>query len=355
MSVAVITGSGGLIGSTAVRFCHDLGMDVVGIDNGMRSYFLGQTASTEWNTTHLRATLPRFDHHGIDIRDAAAVDRLFASLGSSVELVVHTAAQPSHDWAAGEPLVDFTVNANGTLVMLDAVRRRSPDAVFIFTSTNKVYGDTPNRLPLVEHDLRWEVEAGHPYAEYGIDESMPIDASKHSLYGVSKLSADLLVQEYGRYFDMKTGVFRGGCLTGPAHAGAELHGFLSYLVKCVVTRMPYTVYGHKGKQVRDNVHAEDVVAAFWEFAQDPRPGAVYNLGGSRHSNCSVLEAIELAERITGRRLDFTISNESRPGDVMWWISDVRRFRRDYPRWEYRHDLPSIVEDIVDGVSLRAAA
>ena len=203
--------------------------------------------------------------------------------------------------------------------------------------------------------LRWEVEAGHPYAEYGIDESMPIDASKHSLYGVSKLSADLLVQEYGRYFDMKTGVFRGGCLTGPAHAGAELHGFLSYLVKCVVTRMPYTVYGHKGKQVRDNIHAEDVVAAFWEFAQDPRPGAVYNLGGSRHSNCSVLEAIELAERITGRRLDFTISNESRPGDVMWWISDVRRFRRDYPRWEYRHDLPSIVEDIVDGVSLRAAA
>ena len=355
MSVAIVTGSGGLIGSETVRFLHEQGMDVVGIDNDMRSYFFGPEASTEWNVETLRSQLRRYSHETVDVRDEDAVNRLFRTYGPAIAVVVHTAAQPSHDWAAREPFTDFTVNANGTLVMLEAVRQHCPEAVFIFTSTNKVYGDTPNFLPLTEREFRWEVDPAHPYAEHGIDETMSIDGSKHSLFGASKLAADVLTQEYGRYFGLKTGTFRGGCLTGPAHSGAELHGFLAYLVKCVLYGSRYTVYGYKGKQVRDNIHSRDLVTAFWEFFRSPRPGEVYNIGGSRHSNCSILEAIQQAAVLCGRELDYSISEEARSGDHIWWISDVRKFRSHYPNWTYEYDLPAILTEIRDAIGARAAS
>jgi CDP-paratose 2-epimerase len=354
MSVAIVSGSSGLIGSETAKFLDGRGLEVVGIDNDMRRYFFGEDASTDWNTRQLQRTLKHFEHHAADVRDAEAVGKIFGRYGRSVSLVVHTAAQPSHDWAAREPFTDFTVNANGTLVMLEAARQHCPDATFIFTSTNKVYGDTPNALPLVEKETRWEVEPSHLFAEHGIDETMSIDQSKHSLFGASKVAADVLAQEYARYFGMKTATFRGGCLTGPAHSGAELHGFLAYLVKCVVTGRPYTIYGYKGKQVRDNIHSYDLVNAFWHFFQSPKAGgAVYNMGGSRHSNCSMLEAIRMAEELCGRALNYTLSDEARSGDHIWWISDVRRFRRDYPEWDYRYDMRRIMEEIVEATKERA--
>ncbi|MET0648455.1 MAG: NAD-dependent epimerase/dehydratase family protein [Pyrinomonadaceae bacterium] len=354
MSVAIVTGSSGLIGSETAKFLDAKGLHVVGVDNDMRRYFFGEDASTDWNTRQLQTALKRFEHNPVDVRDAEAIGKIFERFGRDVSLVVHTAAQPSHDWAAREPFTDFTVNANGTLVMLEAARKYCPDAVFVFTSTNKVYGDTPNALPLIETETRWEVEAAHPFAEHGIDETMSIDHSKHSLFGASKVAADVLAQEYGRYFGMKTATFRGGCLTGPAHSGAELHGFLAYLVKCVVTGRPYTIYGYKGKQVRDNIHSFDLVNAFWHFFQQPKEGgAVYNMGGSRHSNCSMLEAIRTAEELCGRELNYTLSDEARSGDHIWWISDVRRFRRDYPAWEYRYDMRKIMEEIVEATKERA--
>jgi CDP-paratose 2-epimerase len=290
MSIAVVTGSAGLIGSETCKKFSAEGFDVVGIDNDMRARFFGKEASTANTRRQLEHSLKNYRHHECDIRDAEGIDRLFGGLKDQVKVIVHTAAQPSHDWAAREPFTDFGVNAVGTLNLLEATRRHAPGAVFIFTSTNKVYGDTPNRLPLVELDKRWEIERGHPFW-LGIDETMSIDQTKHSLFGASKVAADVLVQEYGRYFDMKTACFRGGCLTGPAHSGTELHGFLAYLMKCTVTGRPYRVFGYKGKQVRDNIHSHDLVSAFWEFFRQPRSGEVYNLGGSRHSNCSMLEAI----------------------------------------------------------------
>jgi len=280
----------------------------------------------------------------VDIRDMDAINALFAEFGSDVTLVVHTAAQPSHDWAAKEPLTDFNVNANGTLHLLEATRNHCPEAVFIFTSTNKVYGDTPNRLPLVELDTRWEIEESHPY-QIGIDENMSIDHTKHSLFGASKVAADVLVQEYGRYFGMKTAVFRGGCLTGPAHAGAELHGFLAYLMKCIVEKNPYRIFGYKGKQVRDNIHCNDLVSAFLHFYKNPRCGEVYNIEGSRHSNCSMLEAIAIGEELSGNKLDYTYLEDNRVGDHIWYISDVRKFQEHYPDWSYQYNQRDILEEI----------
>jgi CDP-paratose 2-epimerase len=346
MSVAILTGSSGLIGSETAKFLHSQGMEVVGIDNNMREYFFGKDASTEWNTLSLQQSLKNFTHISADIRDQASIESVFRKWSKDISVVVHTAAQPSHDWAAKEPLTDFGVNANGTLVMLEMTRRYCPDAVFIFTSTNKVYGDKPNSLPLVEQESRWEVDSQHDYFAHGIDEGMTIDQSKHSLFGVSKVAADVLTQEYGRYFGMKTGVFRGGCLTGPSHSGAELHGFLAYLVKCAVINRKYTIFGYKGKQVRDNIHSFDLVKAFWNFFQNPQPGSVYNMGGSRHSNCSMLEAIQLIENQIGRRIDFDVSDQARSGDHIWWISDVRKFQRDYPEWKYEYDLKRILEEMV---------
>jgi CDP-paratose 2-epimerase len=345
MALVVVTGSGGLIGSETVRFFHAQGFDVVGIDNDLRAYFFGPEASTSGNLGRLVASCSGYRHESLDIRDQGALDGLFRRLGRDVAAVVHTAAQPSHDWAAREPFTDFHVNATGTLNLLEATRRHSPEAVFIFTSTNKVYGDTPNGLPLVELANRWEIAPDHRYAA-GIDESMSIDQAKHSLFGASKVAADILVQEYGRYFGMRTASFRGGCLTGPAHSGAELHGFLAYLAKCVVSGRPYRILGYKGKQVRDNIHSHDLVAAFWEFFQRPRSGEVYNLGGGRHANCSMLEAIAICEEFAGRGLESSYVDENRSGDHIWWISDVAKFQSHYPGWSYQYDLRRTLREIV---------
>ena len=345
MPVAIITGSGGLIGSEACRRFASGGLDVVGIDNDMRAYFFGEEASTSQTVRALGAELSGYRHRRVDIRDAAAVDAVFGEFGGGIAVVVHTAAQPSHDWAAREPLTDFGVNASGTLNLLEAARAHCPSAPFLFTSTNKVYGDPPNRLPLVELETRWEVDQEHRYYARGVDEGMSIDQTRHSLFGASKVAADVLVQEYGRYFGMPTACFRGGCLTGPAHAGAELHGFLAYLMKCVVAGRPYRVFGYQGKQVRDNIHSHDFVDALWRFFQAPRSAEVYNLGGGRHSNCSMREAIALCEQIAGRQLDWTYVEDSRIGDHIWWISDCSKFQSHFPDWNYRYDLHGILQEI----------
>ncbi|MCA9174307.1 MAG: NAD-dependent epimerase/dehydratase family protein [Planctomycetales bacterium] len=346
MSVAIVTGSAGLIGAEASRFFHGQGYRVVGVDNDMRRSFFGDEASTDWSRRQLESTLENYEHVSLDIRDRENVEALFAKHGSDIAVVIHTAAQPSHDWAARDPHTDFTVNANGTLTLLEATRRSCPQASFIFTSTNKVYGDNPNLLPLVELETRWEIAEDHPYFAHGIDEQMSVDHTKHSLFGASKLAADALVQEYGRYFNMRTACFRGGCLTGPGHSGAKLHGFLSYLAKCAVSGLPYTVLGYKGKQVRDNIHSHDLVQMFWHFHREPRCGEVYNAGGGRHANCSMQEAITLLEELTGNKMNVTYSDENRIGDHIWYISDTRKFQQHYPGWSYQYDLRRTLEEIV---------
>jgi CDP-paratose 2-epimerase len=346
MPVAIVTGSGGLIGSEAVGHLVAEGFDVVGLENDMRARFFGPEASTAHVTERLVDAHPEFHCEDVDIRDRDAVERIFRERAGQIEVVIHTAAQPSHDWAASDPQTDFGVNANGTLNLLEATRAHAPGATFVFCSTNKVYGDTPNRLPLEELELRLELPDSHRYHQ-GIDTSMSIDASTHSLFGVSKAAADLLVQEYGRYFEMPTVCFRGGCLTGPQHAGAKLHGFLAYLMKCVVTGIPYTVFGYAGKQVRDNIHSADLIAAFDAFRRNPRPAAVYNMGGGRFSNCSMLEAIEMCERISGRELSWEMGEEPRIGDHRWWISDLAPFEADYPEWKLRYGVEDILTEIYE--------
>lgn len=347
MGIAIVTGSAGLIGSEATVFFADLGLDVVGIDNDMRRVFFGDEASTYWQRRLLEHRLGRgYRHIDADIRDYKSVSDVFKRHGSDIKLVIHTAAQPSHDWAAREPLTDFTVNANGTLNLLEATRLYAQEAVFIFTSTNKVYGDTPNRLPLIEQDNRWEIDSRHTYAG-GIREDMSIDQTLHSLFGASKVAADALVQEYGRYFGLRTACFRGGCLTGPNHSGTQLHGFLSYLMKCTVTGVPYTVHGYKGKQVRDNIHSADLIRTFYEFFKAPRCGEVYNMGGGRYSNCSMLEAIQVCQEITGRHLNWTYSEGNRIGDHIWWVSDNSKFMGHYPQWRLEYDVPRILKEIFE--------
>jgi CDP-paratose 2-epimerase len=347
MSVAIVTGSAGLVGSEAVSYFASLGMDVVGIDNGMRAEFFGEEASTMWVRNRLSAEIPGYRHFDVDIRNQEGISNIFARYGSAIALVIHTAAQPSHDWAATNPSVDFTVNANGTSVVLEATRIFSKDAAFIFTSTNKVYGDHPNYLPLVEGETRWELSPDHPYAGKGIPETMSIDRTMHSLFGVSKVAADVLVQEYGRYFGMKTGCFRGGCLTGPNHSGTQLHGFLAYLMKCAVTGNPYTIYGYKKKQVRDNIHSADLIRAFHEFFRSPRSAEVYNIGGGQYSNCSMLEAISMCEQITGRPFQSDYVEENRRGDHIWWISDLSHFREHYAAWKPQYNVPQILREIFE--------
>jgi CDP-paratose 2-epimerase len=345
MPTAIVTGSGGLIGSESVRHFVEAGFDVIGLENDMRARFFGPNASTREVTDRLTDLHPEFRSLDLDIRDADAVERVFAST-RHIELIVHTAAQPSHDWAASDPQTDFRVNANGTLNLLEATRRHCPEASFIFCSTNKVYGDLPNSLPLLELELRLELPSDHRYYE-GIDTSMSIDRSTHSLFGVSKAAADLAVQEYGRYFDMRTVCFRGGCLTGPNHAGAQLHGFLSYLMRCTASADRYTVFGYGGKQVRDNIHASDLVKAFAAYHEAPRQAAVYNIGGGRESNCSMLEAIDLCEEIAGKELDWTLSDQARTGDHRWWISDLAEFRADYPDWSLDYGVEEILREIYE--------
>lgn len=347
MSVAIITGSGGLIGAHAVRRFATHFDQIVGVDNDMRAYFFGAEASTHWSIDGHKADHGNYVHSALDIRDRGGVDELFRRYGSSIELVIHTAAQPSHDWAAKEPLTDFDVNAVGTLNLLEATRQHASEATFIFTSTNKVYGDTPNRLPLVELDTRWELDQNHAWYADGIPEEMSLDASTHSIFGVSKVAADIMCQEYGRYFGLNTGAFRGGCLTGPGHAGAELHGFLAYLMKCTAIGRPYTVFGYGGKQVRDNIHADDLVEALAKFHSAPRKGEAYNIGGGREVNCSMLEAIDVCQEITGRELDWSYTDDSRIGDHQWWISDISKFRSHYPDFKLTYDLERILREIYE--------
>jgi len=344
VSVVVVTGSGGLVGAESVRFFSQHGFDVVGIDNDMRRYFFGDEASTAWSVNALKSEIPSYRHHTLDVRDVTAIDRVFAEYGADISLVVHAAAQPSHDWASREPLVDFGVNANGTLNLLESTRKHCPSAVFIFTSTNKVYGDRPNALPLVETESRWNIAGGHEY-EAGIDESMPIDFTTHSVFGASKVAADVMVQEYGRYFGMNTVCFRGGCLTGPGHSGAELHGFLAYLVKCCVTGRQYQIFGYKGKQVRDNIHSHDLIQAFWQYYQHPRPAEVYNIGGGRYCNVSLIEAIAIAEEVSGKKMNTLYHEENRIGDHIWWISGLKKFESHYPEWKITYNIRATMEEI----------
>jgi CDP-paratose 2-epimerase len=345
VKIAIITGSAGLIGSESVKFLSNKLDLIIGIDNNQRAYFFGNQASTEGSRITLEKNITNYKHYNIDIRNYNSLESIFKEYNSDIVSVIHTAAQPSHDWAAREPLTDFTINANGTLNLLELTRMYCVDATFIFTSTNKVYGDTPNNLPLIELEKRWELDKTHNFFKNGIDESMSIDQTTHSLFGASKVAADVLVQEYGKYFGMNTGVFRGGCLTGPNHSGTQLHGFLSYLMKCAVTHQEYTVLGYQGKQVRDNIHSWDLVNMFWHFHLNPRQGEVYNVGGSRHSNCSMTEAIEICEDITGNKMNYTYSDNNRKGDHIWYISDVSKFKSHYPKWKYRYDLNDILSQI----------
>lgn len=350
MNICLVTGSSGLIGSESVTFFAEKFDKVIGIDNNMRARFFGEDASTEWNTKKLIDSISNFEHNNADIRNIQELETIFSKYKSDIKLVVHTAAQPSHDWAANEPITDFTVNANGTLNLLEMTRLHCEKAVFIFTSTNKVYGDTPNYLPLIELDKRWEIDKSHPYYKDGIDENMSIDQTKHSLFGASKVAADVLVQEYGKYFGMNTGVFRGGCLTGPNHSGTKLHGFLSYLMKCAITGDKYTVFGYQGKQVRDNIHSWDLVNMFWHYYQNPLQGEVYNAGGGRHSNCSMTEAIEMCEKITGKPMNYEYSESNRIGDHIWWISDVSKFKKHYPEWTWKYNINDILTQIYEATT-----
>ncbi len=343
-AIAIVTGSGGLVGSESVRQFSALGFEVIGLDNDMRRYFFGPEASTHWQIERLQEEIPGYAHYDLDIRDKAAIDRIFRAHNTDIRVIVHAAAQPSHDWAAREPLTDFGINATGTLNLLEATRRYCPQAVFIHCSTNKVYGDRPNTLPILELATRWELPADHAYYP-GIDESMSLDSCKHSIFGASKVAGDIMVQEYGRYFDMKTACFRGGCLTGPSHSGAQLHGFLSYLMKCALGANPYTIFGYKGKQVRDNIDCEDLVRGFICFYQNPRVAAVYNIGGGRESNCSMLEAIRICEEITGYKMDYSYTEQNRSGDHIWWISDLTRFKTDYPEWSITNSISDILYKI----------
>lgn len=352
MNIALVTGSAGLIGSEAVSFFSEKFDLVIGIDNNMRQYFFGQEASTAWNRNRLEEQFANYKHYQADIRDVSQLEVIFKEFGADIKLILHTAAQPSHDWAAREPFTDFSVNANGTLNMLEMTRLHCPEAVFIFTSTNKVYGDNPNFLPLIETETRWEIDSNHQYFENGIDENLSIDHTKHSLFGASKVAADILVQEYGRYFGMKTGIFRGGCLTGPNHSGTQLHGFLAYLMKCAITGNHYTIFGYKGKQVRDNIHSYDLVNMFWHFYQNPRVGEVYNAGGGRFANCSMLEGITICEEITGKKMSYSYSETNRIGDHIWYISDLSKFKEHYPTWNWKYGLNETLQQIHDGITSR---
>jgi len=339
----LVTGSSGLIGSAAVRHWDALGADVVGVDNNMRQTFFGPQGSTRWNLERLLRETKKFRHTELDICNREAIADLFQR--NRFDLVIHCAAQPSHDKAKEIPYLDFDVNAGGTMNLLEVTRRCAPQAVFCHMSTNKVYGDAPNEVPLKELDMRWEY--ARPEDWHGISEHCRIDQTTHSLFGASKTAADVIAQEYGRYFGLKVGVFRGGCLTGASHSGVELHGFLSYLVHVAVHAKPYTIFGYKGKQVRDQIESSDVIRAFEAFANQPRPGEVYNLGGGRENAASVLECIQLIEQLSKYRVQYTISDTNRVGDHICYISDLRKFQSHFPDWHLRHSLPQIIGQMIE--------
>ncbi len=343
----LITGSTGLIGSATSFFYLNKKKRVIGIDNDLRKYFFGTQGSNKWKELTLKRD-KNYNHFSIDIRNKKKIFDIFKKYRKKIKAIIHTAAQPSHDWAAKEPFTDFEINANGTLNLLEAFRLFCPEATFIFTSTNKVYGDRPNYLPLKEKKLRFEIDKNHFFYKKGIDESMSLDQATHSIFGSSKVSADILVQEYGRYFNLKTATYRGGCLTGENHSGAELHGFLSFLVKSVLNKKPYSIFGYKGKQVRDNIHSYDVVSAFDEFIKKPKTGGcVYNLGGGRINSCSILEAINLIENISEVKSKYKVLKQNRIGDHIWWITDNSKLKKDYPNWKIKYSLNKSLEQMIE--------
>jgi len=346
LSIVLITGAAGLIGSEAAEFYMKKGFSVVGIDNNMRQTFFGAEGSTAWNKERLQKQFERkYIHFDLDICDRNKIYEVFQRYKDDIALIIHTAAQPSHDWAAKDPHLDFSVNANGTLNVLEAMRLYCPEAVFIFTSTNKVYGDRPNSLPFVEQEYRWEIEKTHSYCS-GVSEDMSVDQCLHSLFGSSKLAADILVQEYGRYFNLKTFSLRCGVLSGSKQSGVQLHGFVNYLMKCNVLNIPYTIFGYKGKQVRDVIHSSDVINVFDCIFQDPRRGGeVYNIGGGRQSSISILEAIELSQKITGKRMRYRYDEQARIGDHIWYISNLQKFKKHYPNWSLQYNIQDIFKAI----------
>ena len=341
--IALVTGSQGLVGSESVKFLINKGLNVIGIDNDSRKYFFGKEASTEKVKKEL-LKYKQYEHKSIDIRSYDVLEKIFKEYGKNISLIIHAAAQPSHDWAIKEPHTDFNINAVGTLNLLELTKIYSNQAVFIQVSTNKVYGDTPNRLPLKENETRYEIDTSHNYYN-GIDETMSIDNSTHSLFGVSKCAGDLLAQEYGRNIGLKTGIFRAGCITGPNHAGAELHGFLNYLVKANIEKIPYTIYGYKGKQVRDKIHSDDLVNCFWHFYELPKSGEVYNIGGGRDNSCSILEAIKIIENYTKVEMNSNVKEQNRIGDHQWYISNVGKLYNHFD-WEIKYTLKETIEEIV---------
>lgn len=347
MKTILITGCGGLVGMEATEYFLNKGYVVVGIDNNQRKYFFGDDGSVDENLHSLQENT-NFHYYDVDIREFNELDKIFNKYSTDIESIIHTAAQPSHDWAVKEVFTDFHINATSTINLLELYRTYCSNAVFIFTSTNKVYGDNPNYLDFIETDTRFELEDTHTYYN-GIDETFSIDNTMHSLFGCSKTSADMYVQEYGKYFGLNTVVFRGGCLTGNRHRGAELHGFLNYLVKCNLEGRTYNLFGYKGKQVRDNIHSSDLIRAFDEVILKPTQGQVYNIGGSRHSNCSILEATEIIENITSKKMNLNYVSENRKGDHIWWISDVSKFKRDYPNWDYQYNIHDIITDIINNL------
>ena len=350
----LVTGSGGLIGYDTSRFFLDKGAEIMGMDNNLRKYFFGEKGDTTSNVKNLESSYKNFKNHPIDIRDRQGIDSFFRDYGP-FDLIVHTAAQPSHDWAAKEPFTDFDVNANGTLNLLESFRLHSPKAVFIHMSTNKVYGDNPNKLNLIETKTRWEYaekQTMQGITKEGINEEMSLDHCKHSLFGASKLAGDILAQEYGRYFDLNIGVFRGGCLTGPQHSAVELHGFLTYIVDCAVNKKPYTIFGYKGKQVRDQIHSTDVANAFYEFYKKPKKGEAYNLGGTKQNAASVLEIIDLLNTDFGLKLDYKYVDNNRIGDHICYYSDMSKFKKHFPNWRLTRNLSQIVGEIIESKKVR---
>ena len=346
MSTIIITGSSGLVGSESVDFFCKKGFDVIGIDNNLRSFFFGKDSSTIWVKKRLLKKHKRFNHYNVDIRNINGLKKIFKKYKNNISLVIHCAAQPSHDYGKNFPILDFNVNAMGTLNLLEMTKQYCPDSPFIFMSTNKVYGDNPNNLKFIEKSKRWELKKNHTYYK-GIDEDFSIDNCTHSFFGVSKTYADLIVQEYGKNVGLKTVSFRGGCITGPNHSGAKLHGFLSYLIKIGISKKEYSLIGYKGKQVRDNLHSYDLVNCFWEFYKKPKYGEIYNIGGGRFSNCSILEALEILEELKNIRIKKKIVRKNRVGDHIWYISDTKKFKKDYPNWRQKYNTKKIIEELIE--------
>jgi len=349
MKIALITGSCGLVGSESSLFFSKKKFKILGIDNNIRKFFFGKDGDVSWVRNKLKKEVRKYYHQNIDIRNYSSLQKIFKKYKKNISLIIHCAAQPSHDWAKSKPFIDFDINAKGTLNLLELTKKYCSQSPFIFMSTNKVYGDNPNFLPLVENKSRWEIKRQHKYFK-GIDEKMSIDNCTHSFFGASKTYADLVVQEYGKNVGLKTTCFRAGCITGPNHSGAKLHGFLSYLVKSSLLKKEYTLIGYKGKQVRDNIHSYDLVNCFWEFYKKPTSGKVYNIGGGRLSNCSILEALYLVEDISGIKIKKKILKTNRIGDHIWYISDMKKFKKDYPNWKQKYSTRKIITELVSQFS-----